>query len=58
MAMTQPKDLRAADIQAETRRSAEERRRRLRGRNIATLLALLALVVLFYMITIVRMGGQ
>ena len=38
--------------------SHDERRRRLRGRNIATLLALLALVALFYLITIVRMGGH
>lgn len=36
----------------------EERRRRLRGRNYAVLAALLALVVLFYVITLVRMGGQ
>lgn len=34
-----------------------ERRRRLRGRNLATLAALLALVVLFYVITLTRMGG-
>lgn len=43
MAMTEPQD---------------ERSRRLRGRNIATLLALLGLVALFYLITIVRMGGH
>ncbi|HYG85521.1 MAG TPA: hypothetical protein VD978_04615 [Azospirillum sp.] len=41
-----------------TQSSYEERRRRLRGRNIATLVALLALVALFYLITIVRMGGH
>ncbi|HEY0838352.1 MAG TPA: hypothetical protein VGE72_30880 [Azospirillum sp.] len=35
----------------------EERRRRLRGRNWAVFAALLGLVVLFYLITIVRMGG-
>lgn len=35
----------------------DERSRRLRGRNLATLLALLGLVGLFYLITIVRMGG-
>lgn len=34
-----------------------ERRRRLRGRNLATLAALLGLVALFYAITLVRMGG-
>ena len=38
--------------------SQDERRKRLRGRNIATMLALLALVALFYLITIVRMGGH
>lgn len=36
----------------------EERRRRVRGRNYAMLAALLALVVLFYVITIVRMSGS
>lgn len=34
-----------------------ERRRRLRGRNYAVLAALIALVVLFYVITLVRMSG-
>ncbi|MCW2236483.1 hypothetical protein [Azospirillum canadense] len=34
-----------------------ERRRRLRGRNYAVLAALIALVVLFYIITVVRMSG-
>lgn len=34
-----------------------ERRRRLRGRNLATLAVLLGLVVLFYVITLTRMGG-
>lgn len=33
-----------------------ERRKRLRGRNLAVLAALLALVALFYGITIVRMS--
>lgn len=37
--------------------SDEERRRRLRGRNLAMLGALLALVALFYVITLVRMGA-
>ncbi|MBP2310892.1 hypothetical protein [Azospirillum soli] len=41
------------DIQAEM-----ERRKRLRGRNYAVLAALLALVALFYVITVVRMGGM
>jgi len=35
-----------------------ERRKRLRGRNYAVLAALLALVALFYVITVVRMGGM
>ncbi|WP_282189058.1 hypothetical protein [Azospirillum sp. SYSU D00513] len=35
-----------------------QRRKRLRGRNLAVLFALLALVALFYVITIVRMGGH
>ncbi|WP_448203333.1 hypothetical protein [Azospirillum sp. sgz302134] len=35
-----------------------ERRRRLRGRNYAVLAALLALVVLFYVVTLVRMSGH
>lgn len=34
-----------------------ERAKRLRGRNLAVLAALLALVVLFYGITVVRMGA-
>ncbi|MDQ2105317.1 hypothetical protein [Azospirillum isscasi] len=38
--------------------SHEERRKRLRGRNYAVLAALMALVVLFYIITLVRMGGN
>ncbi|PWC85850.1 hypothetical protein TSH100_14865 [Azospirillum sp. TSH100] len=50
---------------ADTRNSIEEQRRqetelrakKLRGRNLAVLAALLALVVLFYAITVVRMGG-
>ena len=41
------------DIQAEI-----ERRKRLRGRNYAVLAALIGLVVLFYVITVVRMGGM
>ncbi len=38
--------------------SYEERRKRLRGRNYAVLAVLMALVVLFYVITLVRMGGN
>ncbi|MEZ5905298.1 MAG: hypothetical protein R3C69_09440 [Geminicoccaceae bacterium] len=37
--------------------SGDEQRRRLRGKNVAVGLALLALVVLFYLITMVKMGG-
>ena len=37
---------------------AVEFQRRRRGRNLALLSALLALVVLFFAITIVKMGGQ
>jgi len=35
-----------------------ERRKRLRGRNYAVLAALIALALLFYVITVVRMGGM
>ena len=35
-----------------------DRRRRLRGKNLAIAGVLFALVVLFYLITIVRMGGH
>ncbi len=35
-----------------------ERRRRQRGKNIAVLVSLLALVALLYVITVVRMGGS
>lgn len=38
--------------------TAAERRQRIRGRNLATLAVLLGLVVLFYLVTIVRMGGS
>ena len=37
--------------------SGDERRRAMRGRNRALLLVLLALVALFYAISIVRMSG-
>ena len=36
---------------------AAERAKRLRGRNLAVLAALIALVVLFYGITVVRMSA-
>ena len=43
---------------AETRRTtAAEARRRLRGRNIALGLLVAGLAVLFYLITIARLGG-
>jgi hypothetical protein len=35
----------------------DERERRMRGRNRALLALLLALVALFYVITLVRIGG-
>lgn len=38
-------------------KQAAERAKRLRGRNLAVLAALLALVALFYGITLVRMGA-
>jgi hypothetical protein len=37
--------------------SMDERQRRIRARNRALLLVLLALVALFYVISIVRMSG-
>jgi hypothetical protein len=39
------------------RPAVDERQRRQRSRNVALLAVLLALVALFYAITIVRMGG-
>jgi hypothetical protein len=42
---------------AEQRLKASEVHRRLRGRNFAIFAVLLALVILFYVMTIVRMGG-
>ena len=38
--------------------SDEEIRRRRRGKNIAVALALVALVVLFYLITVVKLTGN
>lgn len=37
--------------------TGQEQRRRLRGKNIAVGLVLVALVVLFYLITMVKLGG-
>lgn len=37
--------------------SPEERARRLRGRNLATLAGLCGLALLFYAVTVVRVGG-
>jgi len=45
------------DQRAEGVENTPERVRRIRDRNLATLAILLGLVVLFYLITIVRMGG-
>ncbi len=41
-----------------TPREAAEMRRRLRGRNIALFVVLIALVVLFYAITIVKLENH
>ncbi|HUB11297.1 MAG TPA: hypothetical protein VMB34_05005 [Acetobacteraceae bacterium] len=41
-----------------TPRQADEMRRRRRGRNIALLVALIALAVLFYAISIVKLRHQ
>ena len=41
-----------------TEANEEERKRRQRARSIAIALALAALVVLFYVATIVRLGGN
>ena len=35
----------------------DELRRRQRGKNVALALGLVALVVLFYLVTLVKMGG-
>lgn len=37
--------------------TGQDQRRRLRGKNIAVGLVLVALVVLFYLITMVKLGG-
>ena len=39
-------------------RHLSEQHRRNRGRNLALLAVLAGLVVLFYVVTLVRMGGQ
>lgn len=44
-------------VEEQRRQEADLRARKLRGRNLAVLAALLALVALFYAITVVRMGG-
>jgi hypothetical protein len=36
----------------------DERRRRLRSKNLALLLALVGFVVIIYVVSIVRMGGH
>ncbi|MBY6261619.1 hypothetical protein EI613_06695 [Azospirillum sp. 412522] len=46
-----------ASVDEQKRQEAVLRAKKLRGRNLAVLAALLALVVLFYVITVVRMGG-
>lgn len=38
-------------------RQSDEQRRRQRGRNVALAVVLLGLVILFYVITMVRIGG-
>jgi hypothetical protein len=43
---------------AADRSAAEVARRRLRGRNIAVALALVAWVALIYVISLVKMGGS
>jgi hypothetical protein len=42
---------------AHTMRQHSEQHRRKRGKNIALLAVLLGMVALFYVITLVRMGG-
>ncbi|MFM2128887.1 MAG: hypothetical protein RL477_433 [Pseudomonadota bacterium] len=42
---------------ADDRNDKTDMQRKRRGRNIAMLIALSALVVLFYVLTIVKMGG-
>lgn len=51
-----PTDIRSS-VDEQKRQEAALRAKKLRGRNLAVLAALLALVVLFYAITVVRMGG-
>lgn len=51
-----PIDTRAS-VDEQKRQEADLRARKLRGRNLAVLAALLTLVALFYAITVVRMGG-
>jgi hypothetical protein len=42
---------------ADDRNDSSDMHRKRRGRNIAMLIALAGLVVLFYVITIVKLGG-
>ena len=42
---------------ADERNDASDMHKKRRGRNIAMLIALAGLVVLFYVITIVKLGG-
>jgi hypothetical protein len=44
-------------VEEQRRQEADLRAKKLRGRNLAVLAALLALVALFYAITVVRMSG-
>ncbi|WP_042699951.1 hypothetical protein [Azospirillum sp. B506] len=46
-----------SSVDEQRRQEAALRAKKLRGRNLAVLAGLLALVVLFYAITVVRMGG-
>lgn len=45
------------DLRESTMIDGRERARRLRGRNLATLAALVGLIALFYAVTLARLGG-
>ena len=45
------------DQQAPTPKTAEEMQRKRRGRNLAVLGIIVGLVVLFYVLTLVKVGG-
>jgi hypothetical protein len=51
-------DIVGQDSKAERRKKGSEMHRRQRGKNIAVLLLLVGMVALFYVLTIVRMGGS